>query len=92
MNEMIELSEKYMRRIELHFALPNGAPLAEDRQIIRCSIYAIRNGRRRRDTPAAENLYQTVYNRFILSSRLGVLDTHPLRTVKRPGFPGGSYL
>ena len=49
-------------------------PRVDDRRIISCIIFVIRNGLRWRDAPAAYGPPKTIYNRFIRWSRMGVFN------------------
>jgi transposase len=48
-----------------------GLPRVYDRRIVSGIIFAIRNGLRWRDAPAAYGSPKTIYNRFIRWSRMG---------------------
>ena len=74
MTEVWMLSEAQMRRIEPYFPLSHGIPRVDDRRIVSGIIFVIRSGLRWRDAPAAYGPHKTIYNRFILWSRLGVFN------------------
>lgn len=63
-----------MRRIEPCFPRSHGVPRVDDRRVISGIIFVIRNGLRWRDTPKDYGPHKTIYNRFILWSRLGVFN------------------
>jgi transposase len=46
----------------------------DDRRVVSGIIYVIRHGLQWRDAPAAYGPLQTLYNRFVRWSRLGVFD------------------
>jgi len=68
------LGEAQMRRIDAHFPLSHGIPRVDDRRIVSGIIFVIRNGLRWRDAPAAYGPHNTIYNRFIRWSCLGVFN------------------
>jgi putative transposase len=74
MSDLIWLSEAQMRRIEPYFPLSHGVPRVDDRRIISCIIFVIRNGLRCRDAPTEYGPPKTIYNRFIRCSRMGVFN------------------
>jgi putative transposase len=74
MRDLLWLSKAQMRRIEPFFPLSQGVPRVDDRRIVSGVIFAIRNGLRWCDAPAAYGPHKTMYNRFIRWSRLGVFD------------------
>lgn len=63
-----------MLRIEPYFPLSHGVPRVNDRRVISGIIFAIKNGLRWRDAPAARSPHKAIYNRFIRWSRLGVFN------------------
>jgi transposase len=53
-------------------ALARGLPRVDDRRVISGIIYVIRNGLQWKDAPRGYGPHQTLYNRFVRWSRLGV--------------------
>jgi transposase len=74
LSEVWMLSEAQMRRIEPYFPLSHGIPRVDDRRIVNGIIFVISNGLLLRDAPAAYVPHETVYNRFIRWSHLGVFN------------------
>ena len=74
MSDLWLLSEAQMRRIEPYFPLSHGIPRVDDRRIVSGIIFVIRNGLRWRDAPLGYGPHNTIYNRFIRWSRLGVFN------------------
>jgi putative transposase len=72
MSNLIWLSEAQMRRIEPYFPLSHGVPRVDDRRVISGIIFVIRNGLRWRDAPRECGPRETIYNRFVRWSRMGV--------------------
>ncbi len=74
MSDLFWLSQAQMRRIEPYFPLSHGIPEVDDRRIITGIIFVIRNGLRWRDALIAYGPHNTIYNRFIRWSRMGVFN------------------
>lgn len=74
MAEPFLLPEAQMRRIEPFFPLSHGRPRVDDRRVLSGIVYAIRNGLMWRDAPPAHGPHETLYNRFVRWSRMGVLN------------------
>jgi transposase len=73
-SDMFLLSESQMERIEPFFSLAHRVPCVDDRRVLSGIVYVIRNGLQWKDAPKAYGPHQTLYNRFIRWSRLGVFD------------------
>lgn len=63
-----------LQRLSPHFPLSHGVRRVDDRRAVSGIIYVIRHGLKWRDAPAAQGPHKTLYNRFVLWSRLGVFD------------------
>nr|WP_194299739.1 IS5 family transposase [Acetobacter conturbans] len=63
-----------MELIRPYFPLAHGVPPVDDRSVLSGIIYVIRNGLQWKDAPKAYSPHNTLYNRFIRWSRLGVFD------------------
>ncbi len=61
-----------MRRIKPFFPLSHAIARVDDRLIVSAIIFVIKNGLRWRDAPPVLRPHETIYNRFIRWSRLGV--------------------
>jgi transposase len=61
-----------MRRIEPFFPRSRGLQRVDDRRVVSGIIYVIRYGLQRKDAPRGYGPPETLYNRFIRWSRLGV--------------------
>jgi putative transposase len=72
MTDLILLSEAQMARISPFFPLSHGMPRGDHRWVISGIIFVIRNGLRWRDVPPSYGPHNTIYNRFIRWSELGV--------------------
>ena len=72
MTEMFLLSDAQMARISPFFPLSHGMLRVDDRRVISGIIFVIRNGLRWRGMPASYGLHDTIYNRFIRWSEIGV--------------------
>lgn len=72
MNDMFLQTEDQMRRISPFFPLSHGKPRVDDRRVLSGIVYVIRNGLMWRDAPVSYEPYETIYNRFIRWSRMGV--------------------
>ncbi|MCX2560965.1 IS5 family transposase [Acetobacter farinalis] len=87
MKELFLLSERQrqMERIKPFFPLVHGVPRVDDRRVLSGIVYVIRNGLQWKDTPKAYGLHKTLYNRFILWSRLSVFDRIFVALTERAG-------
>ena len=72
MTEMILLSEDQMSRISPFFPLSHGMPRVDERRVISGISFVIRNGLWWRDVPASYGPHDTIYNRFVRWSEMGV--------------------
>lgn len=63
-----------MARISPHFLLAHGVPRVDDRRVVGGIVYVIENGPQWKDAPKEYGPPETLYNRFIRWSRLGVFD------------------
>ena len=68
------LSAAQMRRIRPHFPLSHGVPRVDDRRVISGIVFVIKGGLRWRDAPPSYGPHNTLYNRFVRWSRMGVFD------------------
>ena len=68
------LTAGQLRRLSPHCPLSHGVPRVDDRRVVSGIIYGIRHGLQWRDAPAAYGPHETLYNRFVRWSRLGVFD------------------
>jgi putative transposase len=71
MSDLIWLTEAQMVKIEPYFPLSHDVPRVDDRRIISGIIFLIQGGLRWRDAPREYGPPKTIYNRFILWSRMG---------------------
>jgi len=74
LSDLLMLTLKQMRRIEPFFPLSHGVPRVDDRRVLSGILFVIRNGLRWRDAPAGYGPHNTIYNRLIRWSRLGVFN------------------
>jgi putative transposase len=74
MSDLIWLSDAQMQRIAQYFPLSHGVARVDDRRVMSGIIFVIRNGLRWRDAPKDYGPHNTIYNRFIRWSRLGVFN------------------
>ena len=72
MADLFLLSEAQMRRIEQYFPLSHGVARVDDRRVISGIVFVIKNGSRWRGAPAGYRPHNTIFNRFVRWSRLGV--------------------
>ncbi len=63
-----------MRHLSPHFPLSHGIPRVDDRRVLSGIIYVIRHGLQWRDAPVAYGPHETLYNRFVRWSRMGVFE------------------
>ena len=87
MNDLFLLSETQMRRISPYFPLSHGVSRVDDRRIVSGIIFVIRNGLRWRDAPREYGPHQTIYNRFVRWSRLGVFNKIFAELARQAGKP-----
>ena len=69
-----QLTAPQMRRLALHFPFSHGVSRVDDRRVVSGIIHVIRRGLQWRDAPAAYGPHETLYNRFVRWSRMGVFD------------------
>ena len=74
MTDLFWLTPKQMKRIERYFPLSHGVPCVDERRVISGIVHVIRNGLRWRDAPADYGPRETIYNRFVRWSRLGMFN------------------
>ena len=74
MSDQFWLTRAQLKRIKRPFALSHGVARVDDLRVILGIIHVIRNGLRWRDAPKDYGSHQTLYNRFIRWSRMGVFD------------------
>jgi putative transposase len=74
MTDLFLLSQAQMRRIERYFPLSHGVARVDDRRIVSAIVFVIKNGLRWRDAPPEYGPHNTIYNRFVRWSRLGVFN------------------
>ena len=74
MSDLFWLSERQLGRIEPFFPLSHGVPRVDDRRVLSGVIHVIRNGMRWRDAPVEYGPPETLCNRFVRWSRLGVFN------------------
>ena len=74
MSDLFLLSERQMARIEPHFPLAHSIPRVDDRRVISGIVYVIKHGLQWKDAPKDYGPHESLYNRFIRWSRLGVFD------------------
>ena len=74
MYRVLRLAEAQMRRIEPFFPISRGLRRVDDRRVVSGIVYVIRNGLQWKDAPDGNGPHETLYNRFVRWSRLGVLD------------------
>ncbi|SET48432.1 transposase, IS5 family [Nitrosospira multiformis] len=67
--DLFYLSETQFNRIKPYFPLSHGVLRINDLRVISGIMYVIRNGLQRKNAP-----HQTLYNRFVRWSRLGVFN------------------
>jgi putative transposase len=86
-DDLFMLSEAQMRRIATYFLLSQGIPRVDDRLIVSAIIFVIKNGLRWRDAPRTYGPHETIYNRFIRWSRLGVFNRIFVELAGKAGEP-----
>ena len=74
MADLFLLSQAQMHRIERYFPLSHGIARVDDRRIVSAIVFVIKNRLRWRDAPRDYGPHQTIYNRFVRWSRLGVFN------------------
>ncbi len=74
MSDLFWLTPEQLRRIEPYFPLSHGIPRVDDLRVVSGIIRVIRNGLRWRDAPVDYGPHETLYNRFVRWSRMGVFD------------------
>ncbi len=72
MSDMFWLSEAQLQRIRPYFPRSHGIPRVDDRRVVSGIIHVIRDDLRWRDAPAPYGPHNTLYNRFVRWSRLGM--------------------
>ena len=87
MADLFLLSEAQMRRIERYFPLSHGIARVDDRRVISGIVFVIRNGLRWRDAPGEYGPHNTIYNRFVRWSRLGVFNKTFAELARKAGKP-----
>ena len=74
MSDQFWLKPEQLQRIEPYFPLSHGIPRVDDLRVISGIIHVIRNGLRWRDAPKDYGPHNTLYNRFVRWSHMGVFD------------------
>src|SRR3984957_13011345 len=87
MADLFLLSRVQMRRIERYFPLSHGVARVGDRRIVSAIVFVIRNGLRWRDAPPEYGPHETIYNRFVRWSRLGVFNKIFAELARKDGKP-----
>jgi putative transposase len=87
MVDLFLLSQTQMRRIERYFPLSHGIAQVDDWRIVSAIVFVIKNGLRWRDAPSAYGPHETIYNRFVRWSRLGVFNKIFAELARKGGKP-----
>ena len=74
MSDQFWLTPAQLNRIKPHFPLSHGVPRIDDLRVISGIIHVIKRGLQWRDAPSDYGPHKTLYNRFVLWSRMGVFD------------------
>ena len=56
MSDLFLLSEAQMAKISPYFPKPHGVPRVDDRKVISCIVYVLKNGLQWKDAPKASHL------------------------------------
>ena len=87
MADLIWLTNEQMRRISPYFPKPHGIPRVDDRKTISGIVFVIKNGARWRDVPKEYGNHKTIYNRFIIWSKLGIFKKILAALAEKAGEP-----
>ena len=87
MSDQFWLSEEQLARIEPYFPRSHGVPRVDDRRVVSGIVHVLRNGLRWRDAPAVCGPHETLHDRFIRWSRMGVFDKIFAALVEENGPP-----
>jgi transposase len=74
MSDLFKLSERQVARVSPFFQLLHGMLRVDDRRVISGIIYVTKHGLQWKDAAKAYGPHETLYNRFVRWSRLGVFD------------------
>ena len=91
MSDRFWLTEEQVERLRPHFPKVRGKPRSDDRMVLSGIIHVKRNGLRWCDAPTVYGPHETLYNRFVRWSRLGVL-AWMFRDLARPGAEGDTLM
>jgi len=72
MSDQYWLSEAQLERIKPYFPRFHGRPRVDDSRVSSGIVHVIRKGLRWRDAPEVYGPHETLYNRFMRWSRIGV--------------------
>ncbi len=87
MPDVALLPVAHMRRIAPFFPVSRGLRRVDRRRVISGIVYVIRHGVQWKDAPRGYGPHQTLYNRFVRWSRLGVFDRIFAALVAAAGVP-----
>ena len=60
-----------MAKISPYFPKPHGVPRVDDRKVISCIVYVLKNGLQWKAAPTAYGPHKTLYNRFRRWTEMG---------------------
>ena len=85
MSTLFYLSRAQLDRIKPYFPLSHGIPRVDDLRILSGIIYVIKHGLQWKDAPREYGPHNTLYNRFIRWSGLGVFNKIFMEPVEKQG-------
>ena len=74
MSRLFYLSTEQLERIKPFFPRSHGISRVDDLRVLSGIIYVIRYGLQWKDAPREYGLYNTLYNRFVRWSRMGIFN------------------
>ena len=74
MSQLFYLSTEQLERIKPFFPRSHGISRVDDLRVLNGIIYVIRYGLQWKDAPREYGLYNTLYNRFVRWSRMGIFN------------------
>ncbi len=87
MTRQLWLTHEQVERLKPHRPKARGMPRVEDRRVLSGILHILRNGLRWPDAPPVHGPHETLYNRFVRWSRLGVF-ARIFQDLARPGSDG----
>ena len=85
------LTPEQVERLRPYFPKARGKPRVDDRRVLSGILHVLRNGLRWQDAPAVYGPHNTLYNRFVRWSRLGVF-AKIFRDLAQPGAEGDTIM